>query len=220
MAGAPGTATYKGIAVPLFGESEISGTSTPSSVGQDMLTLTASSGNTADFMVFRTYLGKPGDASSKGMNDQLPVADTADKFRVGASGVWFRFAPKALTTQSNDADLSLSTADSGKFHTIGDNSSGLGIQLPTPTSGLFFFLQPSASQSSNALTYKGSTGNMVLFNDSAADAIGPGKSTAQAGTGSAWMAFSDGSKWYTTFFAALSSITPASAANQLPEITT
>jgi hypothetical protein len=50
---AEGTCTFKGLAVPLFGESEIKQTT----LGKDIITLTGAAGQTGDFLVCQSSAG-------------------------------------------------------------------------------------------------------------------------------------------------------------------
>ena len=106
---APGTDTYKGLAIPLFGHSTMEARSTT----LDILTMDLAASGTGDFFVFRTNAGT-----------ELSYIDSAGAFQaVGAAGASGVILGKGTVGQTAFAKLRLpilSTAPASAGLTKGD----------------------------------------------------------------------------------------------------
>ena len=106
---APGTDTYKGLAIPLFGHSTMEARSTT----LDIITMDLAASGTSDFLVFRTNAGT-----------ELSYIDSAGAFQaVGAAGASGEILGKGTGGQTAFAKLRLpilSTAPSSAGLTKGD----------------------------------------------------------------------------------------------------
>lgn len=122
----PGDSTWKGLAVPLYGESQIHQVT----AANDILTLTAISGATGDFLVFETAGG--GEVVVFGASGALTIAGTMsvtgtsnivmrDRFLNLGSGA----VATAPTTGMVKGDLFVQW--------VTDNTAGFGMCMSTAT---------------------------------------------------------------------------------------
>lgn len=163
---------FPGNALPVLGEAEIKQTSS----GTDVVTLTLNSSITSTAGGRALVVGR-----NKG-NDTLDT--TAELFTVQYDGVQARRHVVAISTASSN--IVMAASQSGALCVIGDNTgTETVITLPTARTGLWYEFYQSGSGKASAATIQSATaGMMVCFNESSANSIDIGGSTAGAVGGS------------------------------------
>ena len=144
-----GNQSYMGLAPALEGESEIRAKTT----AVDILTITQSSGNDANYLVLRANIAQGSTATS------------ADQFRIDSSGglAQFKFAVNTTTLTTTSTAVSIGSTQSGQFF-VGSSagwSSGAKITLPAPTAGAFYTIMFQAAATSVATIIEATTAGTV-----------------------------------------------------------
>ena len=125
--------TYKGLGAPLVGKMEFRGTSLVAA--DDFMTLTASSGNTGDLLVLRSFVA---DGST---------STATELFVVNSSGVLAQYQVGVTAASSASSALSITAGQTGQVILLPGFSSGVTVGLPAPALGLtykFFAQDPSS----------------------------------------------------------------------------
>lgn len=145
---------YKGLGVPLAGESRIQQEST-----KDVLTLEHSSANVGRFITFRDSF----DSSLNGKPSTLATNDVAwfDADGGLVSAVGKQFGVETLSTASTA--VTITSTQSGKLLVSNGMTSGVTITLPTAVAGLSYIILQGAGHTSVALTVLGSSDGDILF---------------------------------------------------------
>lgn len=174
---------FPGEAVPLHGNSEIR----QNSSATDVVTLTMASGATTTAAGYGLAILK----SSAGTISS--AAGTV--FRVDYDGIQERRHIVTISTASTG--YTPATSQSGAFFVIpGDWSSAMTITLPVMEAGLWyeFYVGGSTIVGSAATIAAATAGEIVTFNDVAADSVIMGATGTSVGGSIRFL--SDGTKWY------------------------
>jgi len=142
--------SYKGLAVPLDGESKIQQVST-----KDVLTFEHSTANAGRFITFRDSI----NSSLNGNGSTLTASDLA---WVNSNGV-FVSANLVENASSASSVVTLTTEQNNEIIVVPGFSSGMSVQLPAPTAGLKFTIVQSTGHTSTPMQVLASSDVDMLF---------------------------------------------------------
>lgn len=218
-----GTKSYEGMAAALNGGFTVQQSSASA---KDVITLTASSGATADFINCRQFPGQPLAGMVPGSSD-----DPKSIFQVGAAGTleFFKVNVLAFTSGSTwsvsttaadiaGCSMTLSASHSGAFIVCKSLSSDAQINLPTAAAGLFFSVSNGSGLTASKVVkvVPPTSDQLVVYADASASALSfPHNGASGAKMGMNTFFWSDGTKWYTVTNGMFTSEVPTSATTKV-----